>query len=357
MTSDPNGPPHPDSGYFGLDDVSGRIVILPVPFEATVSYGEGTADGPEAMRRASHQVDLCDADVGDLHKGGIVTDRSLLPARAWSDAVRPRARRVIESQAQGLAPESVDLEIVNATSLQLEKAVHKSVSRILEHPEPLLPVVLGGDHSVPLGAFRAAAERFPGLGVLQIDAHADLRPAFEGFHQSHASIMHNLRSACPEVPITVVGLRDFSPDERDVIDRDEQITAWFDRDLRLDRLDGRIRETMRRVVEGLPPSVWISCDIDGLDPALCPHTGTPVPGGLGWDEMLVLVEALSTSGRTIRGVDLVEVSPGRGAPSDRDSWDAVVGARLLYKLAGYAIRSHRPERGLPPLGGSPILRS
>lgn len=338
---DPDGPPHPDSGYFGLDDDHGRIVILPIPWEATVSYGEGTAMGPEAVRRASHQVDLADADVGDLRDAGIATDRTLLAARAWSDAVRPRARRAIAMQAEGLAPDPDDIAAVDAAADRLESAVHAAVAGILDDmTADRVPILLGGDHSTPLGAFRAAAERVPGLGLLHVDAHADLRAAFEGFRQSHASIMQNLLEHCPGVTLTSVGLRDFSPAERRVLSGNPRVTAWLDRDLRADRLDGAFRAAAHRIVAGLPERVWISWDIDGLDPSLCPHTGTPVPGGLGWDEAVMLLETLAASGRRIVGVDLVEVAPGAdGGAGDRDSWDAVVGARLLYKLAGYALRS------------------
>ena len=330
---DPDGPPAEDSGLFGLDDTfeAARAVVVQVPFEATVSYGAGTKHGPEAIRRASHQVDLLDADVGDLRAFGIATLPPLDGIAALSDDARDAAIRVIDAQIDGARPNADDIALVDSASLVVERAVHEATARILAADK--FPFIVGGDHSVPLGAIRAAAARHPEMGILHVDAHADLRLAYEGFTQSHASIMRNVKLALPDMRITQVAIRDFSREEVRVIDDDARIVTFFDRHLRSARLDGQFRALARQIVETLPGLVWVSFDIDGLDPTLCPSTGTPVPGGLSFATAALLLERLVASGRRIIGFDLNEVAPG----PEGDEWDANVGARVLYKLCGFAL--------------------
>ena len=184
------------------------------------------------------------------------------------------------------------------------------------------------------------------MGILHIDAHADLRQAFEGFTWSHASIMYNVQDRIPNVSrIVQVGIRDMGLTEARLIDSSGgRIVTFFDPDLagRLARGEpfARIAEEIASL---LPAQVYISFDIDGLDPALCPHTGTPVPGGLSFHQATGLLAALVRAGRTIIGGDLDEVAPGpRG-----EEWDANVGARILYKMIGSA-RLSQPERKKAP---------
>jgi agmatinase len=219
---------------------------------------------------------------------------------------------------------------------QVRASVHGFTARCLA--EGRVPAILGGDHSVPLGAMQAAAERFPGLGILHVDAHADLRVAFEGFASSHASILHNVLETAPGVATVVqVGLRDVSTREIGRIGADPRLHGWFDTEIAWELANGRPwRALVDDMLAPLPEAVWITFDIDGLDPALCPRTGTPVPGGLTWRQALVLLRALALSGRRIVGFDLCEVAVDD--PDDPiDSYDAIVGARLLYKLAGHAL--------------------
>jgi agmatinase len=201
-----------------------------------------------------------------------------------------------------------------------------------------LVALIGGDHSSPFGAIRAHAEAHPGLGVLHIDAHADLRVAFEGFTHSHASIMHNVMTKIPEVGRLVqVAIRDFSEDEYRTIEKsDGRIRTHFDADLSRRRFAGESwKSQCERIVKDLPKSVYVSFDIDGLEPTLCPHTGTPVPGGLQFAEATALIAEVVHSGRRIVGVDLNEVVPG----PDGDQWDGNVGARMLYKMIGWMLIS------------------
>jgi len=198
--------------------------------------------------------------------------------------------------------------------------------------------VIGGDHAVPLGCIAAHAARYPGMGVLHLDAHADLRVAYEGFTYSHASIMHNVLAEVPGVARLVqVGIRDFGEAEFVAIEAGGgRVRTFFDAELARRRFDGEPwSSVVREIVDALPQHVYLSFDIDGLDPTLCPHTGTPVPGGLQFQEACALIAAVARSGRTIVGFDLCEVAPG----PDGDEWDGNVGARLLYKMVGATLRS------------------
>jgi agmatinase len=179
------------------------------------------------------------------------------------------------------------------------------------------------------------------MGVLHVDAHADLRVAYEGFTRSHASIMHNVLADLPEVAKLVqVGLRDLSEEEHERTRTDRRVAAFFDADLAREKLEGMsFARLVDPIVEALPRQVYVSFDVDGLDPALCPSTGTPVPGGLSFHEASYLLRRVVESGRTIVGFDLDEVAPG----AEGDEWPANVGARLLYKLVGWTLKSRTPR--------------
>lgn len=342
---DPSGPAA-HAGIFGLPHTpeDAKVVLIPVPWEATVSYGQGTADGPAAILKASRQVDLLDRETGRPYEAGI----ALLPMpemlRAWSDKARELARPVIEAGGPGEAPDLKDAVVqVDTLSEQMNAWVHEQASRWLG--EGKLVGVVGGDHSAPLGAIKAVAERHPGLGVLHVDAHADLRDAYEGFRYSHASIMYNVLADVPLVSRVVqVGLRDYGESEDALLrDNPERVRAFFDPDLRRALFDGEPWNRLAgRIVADLPKDVYVSFDIDGLDPALCPNTGTPVLGGLSFPEAMALVRRVVESGRRIVGFDLCEVAPD---PDGRSEWDGNVGARVLYKLIGFALLSQAAQAG------------
>ena len=188
--------------------------------------------------------------------------------------------------------------------------------------------MLGGDHSTPLGLIQALAEKHSSFAILQIDAHADLREAYEGFEFSHASIMYNAIKIPQVKKLVQVGIRDYCEAELDLINSNKKITAFFDRDIKHKQYNGTNWSTIcDSIIEMLPDKIYLSIDIDGLDPKLCTHTGTPVPGGFEFEQVVYLVEKLVTSKRKIIGFDLNEVAPGK------DEMDANVGARLLYRVA------------------------
>ncbi|MCA8951538.1 MAG: agmatinase family protein [Planctomycetes bacterium] len=334
---DPNGPAAADSGIFGLtaapDDAA--VVIVPVPFAATVSYGGGAERGPSAVLAASHQVDLYDRQFGRFYERGIcLLEPDPAIAAAHAEA-RAAAAAVID--AGGAAAGSAAVAPVDAAGELVNARVRAAVDAILAREQ--VAGVLGGDHSVPFGAIAAAAERTPGLGILHFDAHADLRDAYEGFRWSHASIMANVLRDVPSVRRLVqVGIRDFCEQELDAIQAaDGRVITHFDQDWQRRRFEGTTFAALcDEAVAALPEQVWISFDIDGLDPALCPGTGTPVPSGLQFAEAAHLLETLAKSGRRVVGFDLVEVAPAADGVGE---WDANVGARLLYKLCGAALHS------------------
>jgi len=336
-TFDPDAAASPGSGIFGLPFTveESRVVVVPVPCEATTSYRAGTGKGPAAVLAASRQVDLHDRQTGSPYTQGIAMEPIPAPlARRDREARRLAlpilaAGGVIKSARQREA-----LARVNRCGEETNAWVHEKTAALLRAGK--LPVILGGDHSVAFGSIQACAERHPGLGILHVDAHADLREAYEGFTWSHASIMFNVITQLPAVARLVqVGLRDVGRrEEQRIAGSGGRIVAFHDADLALDLAGGKSFAALAAaIVRELPEAVYISWDIDGLDPALCPSTGTPVPGGLSWHQATLLLAALAGSGRRVVGMDLSEVAPS----SSGDEWDANVAARLLYKMIGFAL--------------------
>ncbi len=339
---DPSAAARPQSGLFGLDCERERsaVHVLGVPFDATTSFRKGTAGGPHAILRASHQVDLFDVVTGRPYEAGIWMAPLDPQIEAWNRAATAAAQPVIDAGGVANAPECADAaRKVDAIQELLNDWVEARTRAALDAEK--LVALVGGDHSVSFGAIRAHADRYPGLGILQIDAHADLRPAYEGFTWSHASILHNVTTRLDDVgAVLAVGIRDLSQEELKTIRNSrDRIRAVFGHEWGAARLRGEdLRRIVRRALVPLPHEVYVTFDVDGLDPALCPNTGTPVPGGLTWDEAMLWLEELVLSGRTVVGCDLTEVAPA--APDDAGSgWDEIVGARLLYRLIGLGLQS------------------
>ncbi len=330
------------SGIYGLPFSPGEseVVVIPVPFEATTSYGGGTSEGPAAVLEASRQVDLYDHETGRPYEVGIAMLEIPRKILRWNQEAKGLAQPIVEAGGAiaGKGKLQKAQRRVNQVGHDVNEWVDGKVRDLLRQRK--LPVVLGGDHSVPFGAIRACADAHPGLGILHLDAHADLREAYEGFTWSHASIFHNVITRLPNVgKLVQVGVRDLGVSESRMIEESEgRIETFFDADLASRKERGEPFASLAdEIVSRLPAVVYLSWDIDGLDPTLCPHTGTPVPGGLSWNEALALLRALVRGGRRIVGLDLCEVAPGE------DEWDANVGARLLYKMIGFALLSQKKK--------------
>jgi agmatinase len=343
---DPNSVANPNNNIFGLPskEEDSRLVIVPIPWEVTVSYGAGTARAPEAILKASLQVDLFDPEMPDAWKQGFYmrpSDRKILMK---SDYLRKEAELYIDyiSRGEEVAANqfmSKTLKEVNEGSIFLNNWVYEQTKALMEKGK--LVGLLGGDHSTPLGYFKAIGEKYGEFGILQVDAHFDLRQAYEGFNYSHASIMYNALKEIPQLKRLVqVGIRDFGSDEWEYVKgSDFRVVTYFDKVIRNRQFDGESwKQIAEEIIGKLPDKVFISFDIDGLDRKLCPFTGTPVPGGFELEQVFYLFSKLLQSGKTIVGFDLNEV--GIGGDTD---WDANVGARALYKLCNLLVTSNSPR--------------
>jgi len=330
----------------GLADA--LLHVIAVPWQATASYRRGTRHGPAAIYQASTQVDLHDLCFGNVCRSGIAWIDGEEKVGALHDSVEDDALAVIEADGAHTEVLRAKAARVDAAAEEVHRWVRGHAARAFERG--CVPAVVGGDHSCPHGLIVESARRHPGLGVLHIDAHADLRAAYLGFRYSHASIFYNVLAECPEIEKLVgVGWRDVGGEEVDRwVSQQERIRPFLERELAEKAMAGTpFAEVAREIIASLPPQVHISIDIDGLDPALCPHTGTPVPGGLSWREVEWLLKVVSQE-RHIVSFDLCEVSPGPLGLTDEDTWDAIVGARLLHKLCGAAVFSRR-SRTVPKL--------
>lgn len=337
---DPNGVGLRNGHFIGLpfDAETAELILFPVPWDVTVSYQAGTSSGPENILQASVQLDLLDPDIADAWKMGIYFES---PSSFWAKknaALRPIAERYIgfleSGQQEADNAYAADLEEINNTCAALHAYVKQHV---LEwHQKGKLVGLVGGDHSTPLGMLQAMAEIHESFGVLHIDAHMDLREAYEGFEYSHASIFYNALKIPQLTQLTQVGIRDYCSEELErAQSQPDRIQVFFDQDMCEAAFLGLTwHEQCQKIVDTLPDKVYISFDIDGLDPALCPNTGTPVPGGLRLHQAFYLIKLLARSGRTIIGFDLNETA-GLGA-----EWDANVAARLLYKLCNWTGRTN-----------------
>ena len=339
---DPNGPSNPKNNIFGLpftEDES-RLVILPVPWEVTVSYGAGTARAAEHVFYASMQVDLHDAETDDAWQKGIYMRQPDKKILLKSDYLRKEAELYINYTSKGDVVEKnsfmcKSLKEINEGSVFLNQWVYEHTRALLNAGK--LVALLGGDHSTPLGYFKAIAERHGDFGILQIDAHCDLRKSYEHFDYSHASVMYNAIRETPQlIRLVQVGVRDYCLEESDYIrNSNSRVITWFDKDIKERIYEGQSwKHVVGEIVSQLPAKVYLSFDIDGLDPKLCPHTGTPVPGGLETEQILYLVRQIIRSGRKFVGFDLVEIGIAE------TEWDSNVGARILWKLCNLLIASN-----------------
>lgn len=338
---DPDGAGNRENGIFGLpfDESESDIIVLPVPWDVTVSYGDGTVEGPNAVVEASPQLDFYDEDYGDIWKKGIALAGGMDHLATRSKALRPYATKAIDHQEHGGLPSdaeiAAELALVNDACTAMVDEVYSRSLALLRAGKKV--VLLGGDHSTPMGYMKALAEHHGSFGILQIDAHMDLRIAYEGFRWSHASIMYNALSLPQVSRLVQVGVRDYCAAETGVANAsDGRVIYHTGRQLARRKIEGQAwAETCKDIVRSLPDKVYISFDIDGLEPSLCPHTGTPVAGGLGFEEVMYLLDLAGREGRQIIGADLVEVAPG----PDGNDWDGNVGARILYRLCGLVSRN------------------
>jgi agmatinase len=280
--------------FGGLEDEfaaleKARAVVLPVPYDFSTSYQGGTRSGPRAILSASTHMELWDEELGATYRAGIHT----LP----------------EVEPTALGPE------------EQCRRVEQALGWILDHGK--LPVMLGGEHSITAGAVRAAAARFTGLSVLQLDAHADMRDSYLDSRYNHASVMRRVRE---HVPAVSVGIRSYSEEEAEQL-RLNPVPMWSARAFRA------LKGDWSAILGALTDTVYVTFDLDALDPGILPGTGTPEPGGLEWYEAVDLLRAVAGRSRIV-GFDVVELAPVAGQPASD-----FLAARLVYRLIGLALGS------------------
>ena len=262
-----------------------KIVLLPVPFDLTTSYGKGSDNGPKAIVEASRQLEVWDEETkSEVYRLGIHTAE---PVEA-------------------------------ATSEAMLRDTERRVSECLDAGKFVF--VIGGEHSITPAPVRAHAKKFGNIGVLQIDAHPDLRQTFMGSPLSHACAMARVLD-CPQVStIAAVGIRSVGPEE---IDQTGRVKTWYAHDLR------KSSTWISEVVKALPQKVYITVDLDGFDPSIMPSTGTPQPGGLSWYQGLDLLSTVIRE-REVIGMDMVELAPVHGVHAPD-----FMAAKLLYRMLSY----------------------
>jgi agmatinase len=324
-------------GIFGLPfgDFESKMILVPVPFEATVSYGSGTALGPKSILDASQQLDLYDPINPDGWKKGI----TMLDIPTDIYFQNMQIRKKFEQYLDGYTSDSIDENLqkeINQECFDIKNYIKDITSSLIEKDK--IVGVVGGDHSVSLGYLEALGDKYKNFGVLHIDAHRDLRDAYEGLEYSHASIFFNALKIQSLSRLIQIGIRDYSEEEVKIANHHkDRVLMFTDYDIRKDLFNGKTwAKKCDEIIKKLPKDVYISFDIDGLAPHLSPNTGTPVLGGFSLDEIVFLLEKVIESGRKIIGFDLCEVAPGKDG-----QWDGHVGARVLYKLCLLTLKGHK----------------
>ncbi len=337
---DPNAKATSKDGIYGLPfkETEAQVVFIPVPWDVTTSYQAGTSNGPTAILEASSQIDFFDLDFIDAYQAGLFMKKESAKIKKLNSEGRMLAKKIIDADDETMSKNKLlqkNLIKVNQICEDLNSIVYQETKSLLEKDK--IAVVVGGDHATPFGAIKAYAEKYPKLGILHFDAHSDTRISYMGFSNSHASIMHNVMEKIPGVSKLIqVGIRDFCEQEFTYTRDHKKIEVYFDQNIARRKMSGEnFQKIAREIVSKLPDTIYISFDIDGLDPRFCPNTGTPVPGGLDYHEVILILNEIVASGKKLVGFDLVEVAPN---PKDKaNEWDANVGMRLLYKMTSVSL--------------------
>ncbi len=323
-----------------VDLARARLVLLSVPWSVTQSGGGGADKGPEMIQKVSSQMDFFSLRGKDARKQGIHLKPPPDFLTTLNRKMREKALPILALEEKAPGPFSPSLtEEINRACSQMVDWVFEEAKTLYKRGKKI--GLIGGDHSVSEGILRFLGEEHKGdFGVLHIDAHADLRKSYQGFRHSHASVMYNvMNQGFPPLALVQVGVRDFSEEEYQRIKSHKNIHTFFDEEIKSQMFKGRpYADLVDSVLSYLPEKVYVSLDVDGLCPSLFPQTGTPVPGGLSFSEVVFLLNKLRQKHKVI-GFDLVEVAEGERAKGEltelqglKMSLDAINGAYLLYKL-------------------------
>ena len=313
------------------------LILIPVPWSATTSYGLGTQKAPRLIRQASHQLDFFNPLFSCSYNDKIHFLSEDLLISTLNQETLTWVTKLRESKKKS------EYEIINESCLSMLSWVYEKSLKVLS--EKKIPALVGGDHSVSQGLLRAIGEKYKGeFGLLHLDAHADLRLEYEGFKYSHASVMWNVLNLDPSPKkIVQVAVRDFCKEEYDLIQKENKIECFFDEWIYTQIFKGNTWAKMcEEMISKLPEKVYVSLDVDALNWTYAPDTGTPVPGGLSFNQVLYLLSELKRQNKKLIAFDVVETSgsSSQKALSDhRLEWNGNVSARLLYYLSGLALHS------------------
>lgn len=287
---DPSQPGLADATIFGLpfSAEQSEIIVIPVPWEVTVSYGAGASEGPDAIMEASFQVDLKHQEFPELWKLGVFMDEAPKDMKKTSYELKKIAAPIIDALEKGEILDhhpslQQNLDKINYACSDMVETIRVQTLHWLNKGKKV--VLLGGDHSTPLGYYQALAEKHDEFGILHLDAHMDLRIAYEGFTYSHASVMYNALQIPHIKKIVQVGIRDFCDQEVGVVEKQNgRVLIHTDTDLKKQLFEGNTWQHLcDNIINSLPKKVCVSFDIDGMDALYCPNTGTPVPGGFSYE--------------------------------------------------------------------------
>ena len=330
-----------DSFSFGakVSFKKARIVLLPVPWEVTASGGRGTSEAPLHIKKASHQLDFWTKERGAFNH--LIYFCSLSPEiQKLNKKYSLLGQKIINRWEENKIPSPKEMPLlqkINRACNMMTDWVYKKSEAILRAEK--IPALIGGDHSISEGLLKLLGERHQGnYGILHIDAHLDMRKAFQGFTHSHASVMHNvLHQAPPPKKLVQVGMRDFCEEEYRI--KGEGIIRYFDEDLQERIFKGEAwLKICEEIIASLPEQVYVSLDVDGLEQSYAPHTGTPVPGGLSYNQVLFLLKEIKKQKKILIGFDVVETACPQKPSLPHNCWNGNVSARLIYTLCGLALR-------------------
>ena len=336
-TFDPNAASNPNNGIFGLPftQETASLVLLPVPWEVTVSNIAGTSRAPDHILNASLQIDIFEKGAQPIWENGFFMEKTDKKLLIKNDYLRKEAELYISFISQGEVLEGnkfmcKTLKEVNEGCAFMNDWVYTKTKDLLNANKTV--GLIGGDHSTALGFIKALAETNPDFGILQIDAHCDLRVSYQGFVYSHASIMYNVMESTPAVSKLIqLGVRDYCENEWNYVTQNSnRIQVFADQEIKEQLFEGKTWKSIAdEIISQLPQNIYISFDVDGLIPSLCPHTDSPVAGGLDTDQLFYLFKKIQESGRKLIGFDLSETG------ISNNGFDENIASRILFKLCNF----------------------
>lgn len=313
---------------------SADLILIPAPWSATVSYGKGTEKGPEIIRKASHYLDFFKLSLKCSYNEKIHFEEN-------DPIIESLNSQVLNWHKESAGEKSpIFYKNINHAGQSLLDWIYEKSAKA--DSQDKIPALIGGEHSVSEGILSFIGDKYKGdYGILHLDAHADLRAAYQGFKHSHASVMYNVLNL-KQAPkkLIQVGVRDFCEEEYKLIKQEKGIRCYFDEEIFTRICKGENWAFIcKEIISQLPQRVYVSLDVDALSWSYAPGTGTPVPGGLSFNQVLYLLEEIKRQKKKLISFDVVETSAG-GEGLIFSNWNGNVSARLIYYLSGLALHSY-----------------